>query len=51
MLQERRKYDLWDSFCGFLKDSSDPAEDNPELKKIFKENFDNRVKKEQEVTL
>ncbi|EEB15231.1 conserved hypothetical protein [Pediculus humanus corporis] len=49
MLQERRKYDLWDSFCGFLKDSSDPAEDNPELKKIFKENFDNRVKKEQEI--
>lgn len=49
MLQQRRKYDLWDSFGGFLNDSEDPANKDPELDRILRTNFENRVKKEQEV--
>lgn len=48
-LQRRRQYDLWDTLSGFLTETEDPAESNPELQKVLNTNFEVRVKKEQEV--
>ncbi|KAK6641388.1 hypothetical protein RUM44_013099 [Polyplax serrata] len=48
-LQRRRQYDLWDTLSGFLTETEDPAESNPELQKVLNTNFEVRVKKEQEI--